>query len=255
MIVASAPAREYDTPALRRSEPAPAALSPKQRKLQQRQVRTAENARAAKAVKAEKAAIAERADERVAPAAQRKPVLAPDGTVLFHPRLERDGITFKRANPLSNAAARGRKRTDAGMVATIRPEHERAADRLLTAWDTAGEGVRIGIANYGERSGGTPQSGYISSAVIEMVEFQRRAQIEIEAARTWLGGLWPVVHDVVLRGLDMAAWAEANRFDTKAAPGYVSAALDRLVEFYREPARSTASVLRSVAVTGPRQQA
>jgi hypothetical protein len=42
------------------------------------------------------------------------------------------------------------------------------------------------------------------------------------------------VHDVALHGLDMAAWAEANEFDPKAAPGYISAALNRLVELYRE---------------------
>ena len=251
MTIASAEAREHDTPALRRPEPA---LSPKQRQRRLRQVRTAENARAAKAAQAQRDANIEKADERLAPAAQRKPVLAPDGTVLYHPRLERDGVIFKRCSPLTNAVQRGASRTEAGLTATSRHDPPRAADRLSSAGRDAGEGIHVATSSYGERAGGTPQTGFISDGVLAAVAHQRRASIEIEAAKTWLVALWPVIHDVALRGMDMAAWAEAKRFDTKAGPGYISAALDRLVEFYREKQAPNRQALRSVFV-GPRRQA
>jgi hypothetical protein len=87
--------------------------------------------------------------------------------------------------------------------------------------------------------------------MIAAVAHQRRASIQIEAARTWLGTLWPIVHEAVLCGLDISAWAEANRMDRKAAPGYLAAALDRLVQFYEERTRPRQQQLRVVQVRSP----
>lgn len=232
-------------------KPAPdrATMTKAQRKAFDRRKRKEEAAALAEQQRKDAAEHQERQDEKMVPAVQRKPILAADGSVLYHPRLERDGLTFIRSNPVRRLAAVGRRRTKVGMAPTIEPAHERASDRLLATWNIAGETVTAGTANYGERASGTPTSGYISEALLGAIATQRRAMVEIDAAKTWLGPLWPIIYDVVIRGMDVTAWAEAHRKREEAMTGYLAAALDKLVQFYTSADRP--AKMRSAAVVHP----
>ena len=211
----------------------------------QRQQRKRELLRAAKAAAAVEAARrAELADEEIAPAVQRHGVVTEDGEVYRVPRVERLGLTFKRSNPVHHLVARG----------TCTRAHERAADRLARAWEDGGRGVGRGAAPYGERTSGTPQSGWISDQVLAQLGYQNRCRAEFAGAQTWLGALFPAVQAVVLDGIDLTAWTTlAGHPNAQVARGYLVAALDRLVEFYEavEAARrgpDTEVEIRSVVV-------
>lgn len=184
----------------------------------------------------------ERLAELIAPKVQREAVVTADGAIVRAPRVERDGLTFKRSTSLHHLA----KRSEGMESPTIRPDHIRAATRLIQAWELGGEGVGLGASNYGERlgggAGGTP-GGRIISLQIE-------ARQEIGAVQAFLGALWPAIYAVVIRGSDVTSYAAAMKKRREVALGYVEAALDRLVEFYRpKPApESIKSQIRAVVV-------
>jgi hypothetical protein len=216
----------------------PGAAERKRRKSAERAKRRAGEAQRRQEAQRRAAEEAEQKAEAIAPRVQREPVLSPDGTMLRGPRLEPDGLTFKVSNPVRHLEQRGRRRAEAGDMPAVREAHVVAAERLLAAWHEGADGVGIGASNYGERTGGTVQSGTISDAVLATVGRQVKARQEVGAAQTFLGALWPAVHAVVIRGIDVTSWATAARLDRKIALGYLSAALDRLVEFYAPKLRA-----------------
>lgn len=218
-------------------------------------IRSARRARAEelrRAAKAEAARLQEEADEKLAPAVQRNAVMASAidsetgqriSVVLRAARVQRDGVTFSRADPLKHIDVIAEK---GGMFTK---QHVHAAKRLVTSWDEVGDGIGLGASDWGSLSGSrgtvpTIPTGY-SSLMAQVAQ-----RMEIDAARTWLGALWPCVEDVALRGMSLSAWGTKAGIGRNAAPGYLLAALDRLVEFYKareaEPARRPK--VRSVAI-------
>lgn len=170
---------------------------------------------------------AEFAAEQIAPAAQRHSVIARNGVMVRGPRVEACGLTFVRSNPLRHLAARS-----AGMeVPTIHDGHLRAAARLLAAWETGADGIGSGASNYQPRSGAV-QSGIIAEGLLTRLNAQIAARDQIDRAQRFLAGLWPVIHAVVIEGIDASSWASSVGMDRKVAMGYLAAALDMLVTFY-----------------------
>jgi hypothetical protein len=125
-------------------------------------------------------------DEAIAPRAQRLPVLGRDGEIVRGARVEPDGVVFIRRNPIKTMVARGQNKENP----LLSKRHADAADRLLTAWETAGAGVTFGVANYGGRLSGTPQTGTISDGVLHGINRQIDARRELEAVKTVLGARW-----------------------------------------------------------------
>lgn len=172
-----------------------------------------------------RATAREEKDDKGAPKVQRD-TIAIDGATIRAPRVERDGLVFKRSTPLVHLA----KRSEGMEAPTITAAHVRAASRLSRAWEMAGEGIGVGASNYGERLGG----GTYSFRPPASLGFQPDAQREIAGAHAWLGALWPAIYAVVIQGMDVTAYAaKAKMKDRKLALGYVRASLDRLVEFYK----------------------
>lgn len=208
--------------------------SQKQRKAAERRrrqaVRRDRERRAAEAA----AQTEEERQEKIAPAAQRQPVLAPDGTVLRAARVEPDGKAFRVSNPIRALVRRGETRSASGggQHPMIHAGHATAAERLSLAWEEGGRGVGKGASNYGERSSGTLTSGSISDATLAALAYQNRKRSEFLLAKRWLGSLWGIIEAVALAGMDVTAWAKRERKDARAAVGFLAAALDRLVEFY-----------------------
>lgn len=198
--------------------------------------------------KIEKERRAEENAEKLAPRVQREPILSRNGEVLRGPRLEPDGILFRRSNPVRRMRKLGEKKSENPVITKA---HEDAADRLLTVWEEA-ETITSGVGSYGERTGGQALTGVIADAVIQNVNRQITARIEIEMVLTHLGPLWNVVHAVVIRGVTVAAWGQASGMLPNVAAGYLAAALDRLVEIYRpkedRPQRIRAAEIRGVIV-------
>lgn len=185
-------------------------------------------------IRQENAEKLEQHDEAIAPAIQRL------GTSTKNPRLMRDGISFRVASPIAVMVAMGKKRERAGGEPTIGKAHQRAADRLVSAWEVS-QTITIGTGKYGEAVSGSVNAGVLSQTVIANVNRQQDALAEVMAARQMLGSVWAVVEAVALKGQDCKAWAESRRGpDGKPAPmdrqvtyGYLRAGLDLLVDFYR----------------------
>lgn len=201
-----------------------------------------------RAAKAEAARRQEAIDEAIAPAIQRHAVLDASGAVLRAARVQRDGVAFCRADPLKHLA----DIADKGGMFT--GQHIAACRRLITAWDAVGDGIGLGASDWGSLRGSrgtapTTPAGY--SALMAQVS----QRIEIEAAWTWLGGLWPCLENVVLRGMSLSAWAAKADIGRNAAPGFLLASLIRLVEFYkaRDHVPERKAKMRSAAVVGARE--
>jgi hypothetical protein len=196
-----------------------------QSRLRKQRQRDRQRALAAAAKQAQKERDEVR-DEEQAPAVLRHPVVAPDGSVIRAPRLVRDSVGFRHADPLTHIAVEvlgGSKQFTA--------EQYRAAKQLRDAWDSAGEGVNLGASDWGSIRGprGTaPMTPAGHSDLVKQVE----QRLEIEAAATFLGSLWTAVRDMMLMGMSVAAWAAKSGKAPDVAKGYLMAALDRLVEFY-----------------------
>lgn len=171
----------------------------------------------------------EQQDEAIAPAAQREDVVA-GGAVVRGARLQRDGVTFIRSNPVRRMYERGRGK---GETATVRKAHLDACERLVRAWEDGAAGIGSVPSLLGERTAAMPQTGYISDQRIASIAYQTNARDEFVAAIEFLGALWPVVKRVVLDAADLAVWAQETRQPPDRAAGYLQAALDRLVEFYQ----------------------
>ncbi len=180
------------------------------------------------------AATAEARDEAIVPSAQRRAVLAPGGDgVMRAPRVQREGVTFVTSNPIAHLVKRGIARAERGELPTITPAHERACKRLAHAWEEGGRGVGMGASDWGRQGGhdgAVPQG--IAEDVLARIGYQNQQKALFEGAMTWLGGLGGVVGRVVLDGADLTVWAREKGIHRNAAPGYLAAALDRLLEYF-----------------------
>jgi hypothetical protein len=181
------------------------------------------NAKTAKALAAkQRAEQQEQKAEAIAPAAQRLGVrtLSKDGKsieVYAHPRLDRDGVTFKRSTRLP----------------ALSKAHEASVTRLIRSWEDGGESVTAAISSYGERVGSASATpGYMSDQLRSRIGYQNRQRTEFEGAAAWMGALFPVVKFVILEGINIKVWAEQKNQNESVAKGYLIAALDRLTEFY-----------------------
>ena len=229
---------------------------------------------------AHKAALeaqAERQGERIAPAAQRHGVTAsrPDSrapleeiaeialdgrgrpygrgklvapqaeVTLRGPRVEQDCLTFRVSNPIRHLVARS-KSTERPMFTK---RHADAADVLRTAWEEAGAGVSVGVAQYDRvRGSNIPQTGYISEAAYSAQRHQIDQREKIAKARAWLGeSLWRPIMVVVIQGIDASTWAAQDKLNRQVAIGYLAAALDRLAECLLRKSRTGG--IRSVEIS------
>lgn len=174
-------------------------------------------------------------------------LVAPTAQVTLRgPRIERDGLTFVVSNPIRHLVQRG-KGAERPMFRKI---HEHAAETLRQAWEEAGEGVSVGVAQYDRvRGSNIPQTGYISDAVLTILDRQIAQQDLIRRARAALGeALWRPIVMVVLRGIDVSTWAAQDGLNRQVAIGYLAAAVDRLAECLN---RQKGSRIRSVQVELP----
>jgi hypothetical protein len=176
------------------------------------------------------------------------PVLGRDGEIVRGARLERDGVVFIRRNPIKRMVARGQNKESP----LLSKRHSDAADRLLTAWETAGSGVTFGVANYGVKLSSTPQTGTISDGVLHGINRQIDARRELEAIKTVLGARWGALFSVVVAGIDVSAWGEAVGMNPHCAAGFVACCLDTLADFYAGPDRR--GRIRMVEIASPGQR-
>jgi hypothetical protein len=82
---------------------------------------------------------------------------------------------------------------------------------------------------------------------------QLGARRDLEAAAAFLGALWPAVRDMVLVGESMARWSRQSGVDQRTVPGYLRAALDRIVEFYA-PRKEAARLVPIRAIAPGREE-
>lgn len=216
-------------------EPTPlSAKSQESQQTQRRNERRNERKRMAAQKRREQAAAARAAAEaraeQLAPHIQRVIIYARDGvTVLRGPRVEQQGVSMVRSNPVKRLAARSRNKE----FATVTEAHVVAAGRLLVDWEEGGGGISFGCANYTERTSNTAQPGRISDAVIASISQQTTARHEVARVQEELGALWPVIHAVVICNIDPYAWGEPQGFNAHVSIGYTVAALDMLVRCYQ----------------------
>jgi hypothetical protein len=182
--------------------------------------------------------------EDIAPAVQRHAVLGRNGEVLRGPRLEVDGPTVQRSNPVRRMRLMNRHKD----MPLVTKAHEDAADQLLKSWALA-QTISVGVGAYDERMAGMASAWGISEAVLKMTNEQIRARREIETVHTYLGPLWNVLHAVVILGLDVSAWGEANGMAPSVSSGYLAAALDRLLSVYA-PKRDRPQKIRAAEIKG-----
>jgi hypothetical protein len=247
--------------------------------------RTLRRTRAAdlrRAARAEAARRQEERDEAVAPAAQRNAVLDGSGAVLRDPngaviaemqdgtmlrealrgpngavmretgagvlraaRVQRDGVAFIRSNPIDHLIARGAAKLERGEMPMFTLAHKLAVDRLVILWDLVGEGVGLGASDWGSLRGSRGTAPTTPAGHQTLLE-QVGRQIEVEATAMWLGGLWPIVRDVGLKGMSLAAWATREGMNPTAAAGYLKAALDRLIAMGAQPEPERRAKIRTI---------
>lgn len=182
--------------------------------------------------------------EKLAPQVQRVAVFARDGvTMLRGPRVEQQGVTMVRSNPVKRLAARSRNKE----FPTIGDTHVAASDRLLVSWEEA-HGSPCQCANYAERQGNRSSPGSVSQAAIVAANDFVRARDDVLRVQEYLDGLWPVVHAVVICGIDPSAWGEQQGLNAAMSVGYVVAALDMLVRCY-QPCKPKRGRIRAVEFT------
>jgi hypothetical protein len=182
-----------------------------------------------------------------APKIQREAVFNRNGEIIRGPRVEPDGLVFIRSNPVKHLYARSKNKDHP----TIHKAHVDAAEKLLIAWEEGSQGISVGSSNYGERSAGAAvNTGTISHTVLQIVNQQIKARQEIAAVQAFLGALWPVIHAIVIRGIDIATWAEASGMRPAVATGYLCASLDKLLDFFHRNERVAPNRIRSVEIVG-----
>lgn len=190
---------------------------------------------------------AEEDAEAIAPRAQRVNVALvsiPDGkggtitgmlpaSRLTAERTSMGNTRVQRTNPITALVDR-QERIVAGnsdRQPMFTKEHEKAAARLIVAFDETQGGINVAPGDL-LRVGGSAAGSGVSEAKHAAMLAQVEARVELEAAMTFVGGLGDVIGAVVLVGVDVQAWATARGWDRKATVGYLVAAMDRLCLFY-----------------------
>lgn len=171
----------------------------------------------------------EERDEKISPAAQRNAVVDATGAVLRGPRVVPDGVTFIRSNPIRRMYEIGKGKGDAAL---IRKHHWETAERLQWAREH-GQHVGQVPSSLGERVAGAITTGWISDTKLKALGYQTRMGWEFAGASVFLGALWPIVERIALDGADVATVAVETCRSPDVTRGYLVAALDRLVEYYR----------------------
>lgn len=182
-----------------------------------------------RAAEQERARKEEDRQEAISPAAQRNAVVDASGSVLRGSRVVPDGITFIRSNPIKRMYEIGKGKGDAAL---IRKPHWEAAERLQWAREH-GQHVGQVPSSLGERVAGDVTTGYISDTKLKALGYQTRMQREFAGALIFLGALWPIVARIALDGADVVTVSVETRRSPDVTRGYLVAALDRLVEYYR----------------------
>ncbi len=169
------------------------------------------------------------ADEAIAPASQRLPVLGPSGDVLRAPRVVRDGVAFVRANPLTFLEAKAER---GGSM--FKPEHFAAAKRLATTWEVVGTGVGprgIDLASPKATRSSAPDTPAQHGALIKQVAMQKELQA-VYGRLQGTGIVWECLKAVVLEGLSPSAWAEQIGTHPKEVSGILLGSLAYLAGIY-----------------------
>lgn len=227
------------TPAPTSSQASPQTVRRLQRRQDRRRVAVQQRQELARARKLAEEARA----EQLAPQVQRITVYARDGkTVLRGPRVEQQGVTMIRSNPIKRLAAHSRRKE----FPTIGEVHVTAADRLLTDWEEGHGSIGHGCMNYTERTSTSNTPGSISDAVMAAINAQTEARDNVARVQERLGALWPVIHAVVICNVDPSAWGEAQGMNPNMSVGYVVAALDLLVRCYQPRERAQRGKIRFV---------
>ena len=182
-----------------------------------------------RAAEQERARKEEDRQEAISPAAQRNAVVDATGAILRGPRVVPDGVTFIRSNPIRRMYEIGKVKGDAAL---IRKPHWEAAERLQWAREH-GQHVGQVPSSLGERVAGAIVTGWISDTKLKALGYQTRMGWEFAGASVFLGALWPIVERIALDGADVATVAVETCRSSDVTRGYLVAALDRLVEYYR----------------------
>lgn len=231
----------------------------KAKRLSDRAAKRAASAQRRKEAQLAAARLQEQKDEDLAPAVQRQAItrrVYDEETgrdveqIIQAPRLERAGVGFIRSDPIKHLAARGEARTERGEVAIIDGRHVKAANRLRSLWDAVGEGIGVGASDWGRlpsMRGTVPTEQGGHTALLAQVKMQS----ELEACAAFLGGAWPCVRDIALRGVTVDSWSGRMGWDRSISTGYLRAGLDRLIEHFSEQEPERKSKIRSIEF-GPR---
>jgi hypothetical protein len=179
--------------------------------------------------KIEAAVREEEKAEAIAPAAQRKDITNAAGEVVYAARLQRDGVTFIRSNPIKRMYELGKNK---GPKATVKEKHLAAVVWLVRIWEDGAEGIGSVPSLMGERTSRSVTTGWISPHVLEALNRQIRARDQFAAAQTWLGSHWPCIRRIALEGADVAVWADETGRNRDKALGFLEGALERLHEVY-----------------------
>ena len=166
--------------------------------------------------------------EELAPAAQRKSVVAQDGTVLREPVVTMS--TWAEPGNTTTKLVTGYRRTDSLLTLHQRGElitnnHLIIADRYVRDYEVGMEGGRPGYDRLL-----AIQSGFHG---VEPSRMRLNALQRLRAANKSVGtSLLPILHDVVVKNTTLKDWAQRNRVNAQVALGRLVATLDRLSDHY-----------------------
>jgi hypothetical protein len=209
---------------------APISIADRRRLARQRQRQRQREARVAAAIAA--AERQEIADEKIAPAVVRHPVVDGSGRVLTgarvvvidgRPQPAQFGIGVD-PDPLVALARKSRQ---------ILPAHIAAAQQLRADWRLVGSGLGFGASDY-LRSGGRGDGYGRHRAMMAQIE----ARARLDGALAYIGAFAPMVSTVVLDCVPLSAWARAAGKSPADAIAWIVAALTRLSAYYAPDARA-----------------
>ena len=184
---------------------------------------------------ARKRAATEALAEAIAPRAQLRPVVTPDGVILRGARLEAEntsagGVRIVRRNIVLHLHRMGQGSSGRGAESMISWRHVQCAELLIRDWDECATGVGIRAVNLLEAGGGRGGGAYRSQILAlggQMITRER-----LVAALGWVGSHRAVLAGVVLEAVPVQVYAAGLGCDRRQMVGYLASALDRLGEFY-----------------------
>jgi hypothetical protein len=159
------------------------------------------------------------------------PVLGRNGEIIRGARLERNGISYRRNNPIRTMVARSQNKESP----LLSKRSADAADRLAAAWEMAGKGVTFGVSSYEPRTASSPQTGSISDGTPRIVNQQIQAHREIEGIKTVLGARWGAAFSIIIVGIDVSSWAGMVGMREEPAAGFIACVMDTIADYYAGP--------------------